>query len=461
MEDAISVASLPQNFRDAITITQIMGLPFLWIDSLCIFQDSTEDWRKESARMGDIYKNSTITIAATNAERSSDGFLRDRQPEARCALKFAAGEEVSVIVRPSIEWYSSPEIVGPLMQRAWVLQERLLPVRTLHFGGQQMMWECQTEVLAEGYCDSDDVTRDQKPGELESLIRDGIHNDSPSTLVSNKASVPHEADSSTISQLYSLQDNIYNQWYRVVENYAHLRLTKRTDRLPALAGIAQQFQSLTRDTYLSGIWKSELLRGLQWSYIPPGTMTRPVIPRAPSWSWAALDRRSEKLEDTNFLFNLRATGSYKYVPYENEPTLLGYSHDLTKYGCLGGVSGSLTLMGLWRAASLGGSIELIPERFRLSFPTTLILDGPPLYAGAVLDTNEGALDIMPLGCLQLGYLNNAGPKYPAERFVLAILLQEVKASEGHDPRYVRIGLVVIPKTASLVEGWEKRSIEIL
>ena len=417
MEDAISLASLPQNFRDAITITRLMGVPYLWIDSLCIVQDSTEDWLKESAQMGDIYKNSIITIAATNAGRSSDGFLRDRQPEARCALKFAGGEEVSVIVRPSIEWYSSPEIVGPLTQRAWVLQERLLPVRILHVGAQQMMWECRTKVLAEGYCDSDDVAEDQKPGELESLIRNEIHHDSPLTLVSDKASVPHKAGSSTISRTYSLQDNIYNQWYRVIEIYAHLRLTERTDRLPALAGVAQQFQSRTRDTYLSGIWKSELLRGLHWSYLPPGTMIRPAIPRAPSWSWAALDRRSERLEDSNFNFNLKATGSFKYVPYANEPSLLGYSPDLTKHGCLGGVSGSLTFLGLWRLASLGGSVDLLPERFWLSFLTALILDGPPLSVGASLDSNEVALDTMPLGCLQLGYLDYTGPGYPAERFV--------------------------------------------
>ena len=461
MEDAISLAYLPQNFRDAITVTQILDIPFLWIDSLCILQDSREDWRNESARMGDIYKNSTITIAATNAKRSSDGFLRDRQPEACCALKFAADEEISVIVRPSLEWYSSPEIFGPLTQRAWVLQERLLPVRTLHFGGQQMMWECRTKVLAEGYCDSDDVAEGQKPGELESLIRDEIHNESSSKLVSDKSSVLHEAESSNTSQLYALQDNIYNQWYRVVEIYAHLILTERTDRLPALAGVARQFQSLTCDIYLSGIWKSDLVRGLQWSYLPPGTMTRPVIPRAPSWSWAALDRRSEKLEDTNFLFNLRATDSHRYVPYAHEPRLLSYSHDLTRDGCLGGVSASLTLLGLWRPARLGGIIDSIPERFRLSFPTALILDGPPLYVGASLDSDDVALDTMRLGCLQLGYLHHTRPGYRTERFVSALLLQKFKASKGDDPRYVRIGLVVLPTSVGLVEGWEERSIEIL
>ena len=168
MEEAFPIASLPKNFRDAITITRLLSIDFLWIDSLCIFQDSTEDRREESAKMVDIYKNSTITIAATNAERSSDGFLEDRQPETRCVLKIEE-EEVSVILRPCIEWYSSPEIVGPLTQRAWVLQERLLLGRVLHFGGQQLMWQCRMKGLAEGYCDSDDVPGDQKPGGVESL----------------------------------------------------------------------------------------------------------------------------------------------------------------------------------------------------------------------------------------------------------------------------------------------------
>ena len=77
-----------------------------------------------------------------------------------------------------------------------------------------------------------------------------------------------------------------------------------------------------------------------------------------------------------------------------------YSPDLTKYGCLGSVSGSLTLLGLWRPVSLGGSIDSVPERFRSSFPTPLMMNGQPtLYTGARMDTDENALDKMPIGCL--------------------------------------------------------------
>lgn len=459
MEKAIPVASLPRNFRDAITITRLLGISFPWVDSLCIIQDSTQDWRAESAKMADIYKNSTITIAATNAERSSDGFLQGRQPEARCALRIHE-ENVPVVLRPSIEWYSSPEIVGPLTQRAWVLQERLLPERVLHFGGQQLMWQCRMKVLAEGYCDSDDVPEDQKPGEVESLIRARIHDDSRSAPASHEGFMSNEVNLRTRSQLYSLQENIYNQWYRVVEIYAQLRLTKHTDRLPALAGVAQQVQSRTHDTYLSGIWKSELIRGLQWWFDTPGAMVRPSTPCAPSWSWAALVQRNKDIENADETSYLCATS--KYIPYANEPSLLSYSPDLTEHGCLGSVSGSLTLLGLWRSASLGGSIGSIPERFRSSFPSPSMIEGQPaLYTGAVMDTNEDALDKTPLGCLQLGYFEYVGPKYSPERFVSALLLQEVGASEDQGLRYVRIGRVVIPQSASLVEGWEKRSIEII
>ena len=461
MEEAISMASLPQSFRDAITIAGLLNISFLWIDSLCIIQDSMEDWREQSAKMMVIYKNSTITIAATNAERSADGFLRDRQSEARCALRIDE-ENVSVILRPRIEWHGSPEIVGPLTQRAWALQERLLPCSVLHFGGQQMMWQCRTRVLAEGYCDTDEVPEVEKPGEVESLIRAQIHGGRDLAPASNKESVSNQFIGGTENRQFPLQGKIYNQWYRVVEMYALLRLTNLADKLPALAGVAQLIQFQIHDTYLSGIWENDLVRGLQWCFDPPEVMTRPETSRAPSWSWAALDRRDKDMEDPKHTFNFIATSHSKYVPYANEPRLLCYSPELTEHGCLGGISGSLTLLGLWRPASLGGSMDSVHERYRSSFPTPIRIEGHPVFTtGARMDTHEKALDQMSLGCLQLGYQQYNGPKHSAERFVVALFLQEVKTTEDRGLRYVRIGLVVIPQGSNMVEGWEKRSIEII
>ncbi|KAH7061770.1 heterokaryon incompatibility, partial [Paraphoma chrysanthemicola] len=61
---SIPTSQLPKNFIDAIAITEVLGLSYLWIDCLCIIQDSTSDWEIESANMDAVYLNATVTIAA-------------------------------------------------------------------------------------------------------------------------------------------------------------------------------------------------------------------------------------------------------------------------------------------------------------------------------------------------------------------------------------------------------------
>jgi hypothetical protein len=55
-----------------------MGFCYLWIDSLCIYQDSIEDWLHELYMMGDIYKGGICNIAATVSKDSSGGCFRQR-----------------------------------------------------------------------------------------------------------------------------------------------------------------------------------------------------------------------------------------------------------------------------------------------------------------------------------------------------------------------------------------------
>lgn len=75
---AISNKSLPPTFRDAVKITPQLHLRYLCIDSLCVVQDSQDDWQMESSQMGDVYRWAFINIAATGAENSEDGRLFDR-----------------------------------------------------------------------------------------------------------------------------------------------------------------------------------------------------------------------------------------------------------------------------------------------------------------------------------------------------------------------------------------------
>ena len=43
MKHEIILSDLPETFRNAVNITRDLGCRFLWIDSLCILQDSAED----------------------------------------------------------------------------------------------------------------------------------------------------------------------------------------------------------------------------------------------------------------------------------------------------------------------------------------------------------------------------------------------------------------------------------
>jgi hypothetical protein len=63
----IPLERLPRNFLDAVLVTVRLGFKFLWIDSLCIIQDSETDWQQESMNMGRIYRHAQCTIAAVEA----------------------------------------------------------------------------------------------------------------------------------------------------------------------------------------------------------------------------------------------------------------------------------------------------------------------------------------------------------------------------------------------------------
>lgn len=71
---------MPKTFVDAITITRHLGIRYLWIDSLCICQDDSEDWARESSRMCEVYRNAHVVIAANRSIDSEGGCFHLRQP---------------------------------------------------------------------------------------------------------------------------------------------------------------------------------------------------------------------------------------------------------------------------------------------------------------------------------------------------------------------------------------------
>jgi hypothetical protein len=67
-KDGIPFQELLETFQGAITTCLPLSIPYLWNDSLCVIQDSPDDWAKKAARMADIYDNSVVTIVADGVE---------------------------------------------------------------------------------------------------------------------------------------------------------------------------------------------------------------------------------------------------------------------------------------------------------------------------------------------------------------------------------------------------------
>ena len=135
-QNEISLELLPQLFQDTITIVRRLGYRYLWIDALCIIQDSEMDWLNESAEMGSIFQNAALTILAEAAEDSSIGLFSSMEEERKTPSIVIQAHSQSKSIQGHICAGIDPTASsGPLAYRAWTLQEELLAPCVIRFAG--------------------------------------------------------------------------------------------------------------------------------------------------------------------------------------------------------------------------------------------------------------------------------------------------------------------------------------
>jgi hypothetical protein len=143
LSQGILVESLPANFRDAIQVTREIGEEYLWIDSLCIIQGDIDDWIAEGHKMAGIFRNAYCVLAASSATSSLQGFLQ--RPASESDAHYVVVPESSygpLYISSAIDDFAGDVEQGILNTRGWVLQERVLARRTIHFTNRQTYWEC-------------------------------------------------------------------------------------------------------------------------------------------------------------------------------------------------------------------------------------------------------------------------------------------------------------------------------
>jgi hypothetical protein len=144
-----SISDLPKTFQDAIEVTRELRVPYLWIDSICIIQYDSDDWEQESRRMERVFSSAYCTIAATSAPDSNAGFLERNVSSEYALVQDASGRRVYVC--GDMDDFEDDVEKAQLNTRAWVMQERVLSRRTIHFTANQTYWECGEGVYCENF----------------------------------------------------------------------------------------------------------------------------------------------------------------------------------------------------------------------------------------------------------------------------------------------------------------------
>jgi len=261
LKKGISLAELAKTFQDAVEVTRRLGVDYIWIDCFCIIQDSPDDWAHESVLMQHVYGHSYCNIAATDSHDGRGGCFRTRDTNALKPLR--VGFTDYYLLDVGIWWNHFKN--GPLNRRAWVLQERLLAPRVLHFDRDQLVWECSELTACERFPTgfNDLITGPLLRTPLESTLRSALE-----TGPQGRA--------------------IYDIWKPIVQAYTSSALTKESDRLIALHGVAMKIKELLGCQYAAGLFSKDMESQLAWKVINNANSSRSATPIAPSWSWASI-----------------------------------------------------------------------------------------------------------------------------------------------------------------------------
>lgn len=296
LESGIPVDEFPETLRDAVLITRQLRIQYVWIDALCIKQDSADDWAREAAKMKEVYAGAVLTVIASNSPSTRSGIFSPRQAGLRAIVEFQHPRRKSkMYLRSGNELWDHSLQSSPLMGRGWTLQEGLLAPRTLSYGHQQMIWECCQFQADEGGRITKATEDYRAKGFIQQLIRIGEkENLKPRLSLLGRLSLGLTKQEEWWRS-YSIE-NPYDKWYDISEQFTARSLTKDFDVLPALSGLATVFQHVLNDTYCAGLWKKDIMCSLMWDRAPryPSDLTtrfdltKKSEYLAPSWSWASI-----------------------------------------------------------------------------------------------------------------------------------------------------------------------------
>ncbi|KAF2645842.1 HET-domain-containing protein [Massarina eburnea CBS 473.64] len=297
-KSGFEMSDLPKTCADAVMVARALGIKYIWIDSLCIIQDSQEDWSQESANMRHVYANSIITIAALDSPSSEAGLfvsspgretlkipikIPTHSPDTHPSDNDPTSPTANIYARIHsakrkigfLHWSGARTSWGDnagLETRGWTLQEITLSKRVLWFGGTEAGYSCRSTTACE--CEPWLTTAHMQYPAWETNYPD------------HTARRARVEDSQSTDPLFV--------WYDFVERFSDRELSFQTDRLPALSGLAGAMARYLGGEYHFGHWIMGIQTSLLWRVPIFFHGSVEDLPRnvpegyAPSWSWASV-----------------------------------------------------------------------------------------------------------------------------------------------------------------------------
>ncbi|SPO07344.1 uncharacterized protein DNG_10038 [Cephalotrichum gorgonifer] len=257
----IIYTDLPPLLQDVVDIARLLGIEYVWIDRLCIIQGSSTDFARQAPKLGSIYGNATLTIAAASATSENDRILVARDPKWET---FDLNINETTFGKLHFQIRRRSQLLGKereggdygkVSTRAWIWQERMLSSRTVFFTESGLRFECRAHSLWEGF--GEGLRGPSWSAQLDSVSQAG--------------------------------------WMGLVEEYTRRDITRASDRLPAMAATMRRVTKARGWSHLWGMWADVPVDTLAWQAVKYTGIhfkhlctVRPGF-YAPSWAWASLE----------------------------------------------------------------------------------------------------------------------------------------------------------------------------
>lgn len=273
------ISSLPNTIQDAIYLCQQINERYLWIDTLCIVQDSDADKDKQINQMDSIYGKAFLTVAAAGGNDASADLpgLRNDFPSRQPTLKIAGLELASL--HTGVERLTSR---SEWNTRGWVFQEQALSTRILYFTSDLVYFECLESLRRE------DVNV-VGPEAEKFRLAPGSNNPGFRAYKTRCNFRQHicdpELDFSKFKNDQRKRDGIMSTLFEtfslLLKDYTSRNLTQHSDIRNAFLGV-EKFLSRHMGPFFHGIPEAAITGGLAWHSLH----AQPVrFLEYPSWSW--------------------------------------------------------------------------------------------------------------------------------------------------------------------------------